>query len=90
MQVLLGLILAVMISLLAYFAGALSVSGAVAAAVLGAVVFGLGGIPWAIVLLAFFISSSGLSRLSGKRKTALNEKYSKSSRRDAAQVLANG
>jgi Raf kinase inhibitor-like YbhB/YbcL family protein/uncharacterized protein (TIGR00297 family) len=90
MQGLLGLILAVMVSLLAYFVGSLSVSGAVAAAVLGAVVFGLGGIPWAILLLAFFISSSGLSRLFSKRKTTLNEKYSKGSRRDAAQVLANG
>jgi len=90
MQVLLGLILAVGVSLPAYFIGALSIGGAVAAAVLGTVVFGLGGIPWAILLLAFFISSSGLSHLSGKRKMALNEKYSKGDQRDAAQVLANG
>jgi len=41
-------------------------------------------------MLAFFFSSSGLSRLFARRKSALNEKFSKGGRRDWAQVLANG
>ncbi|MBE0697434.1 MAG: DUF92 domain-containing protein, partial [Anaerolineaceae bacterium] len=61
-----------------------------AAAMLGTVIFGLGGLGWAILLLAFFISSSVLSRLFRKRKRALDEKFSKGSRRDAGQVAANG
>jgi uncharacterized protein (TIGR00297 family) len=54
------------------------------------VVFGLGGLPGAVLLLAFFISSSVLSRLFGRRKSRLEEKFAKGSRRDAGQVLANG
>ena len=68
----------------------LSQSGAWTAFLLGAVVFGLGGIAWALVLLAFFITSSGLSFLFKKRKSIPDEKYAKGSRRDAYQVLANG
>lgn len=90
LQLLYGVILALAVSLAAYFARALSPSGAAAAAVLGTVVFGLGGLPWAVLLLAFFISSSGLSRLFKRRKAGLDEKFSKGSRRDAGQVLANG
>ena len=90
LQLLLGFNLAIIISVLAYALNALSLYGAVAASVLGFVVFGLGGLDWAIPLLAFFLSSSALSRVAKKRKEGLEEKYSKGSRRDAAQVLANG
>ncbi len=89
-QLLYGVVLALVVSLAAYRARALNPSGAAAAAVLGAVVFGLGGLAWAVLLLAFFISSSGLSRLFKRRKAGLDEKFSKGSRRDAGQVLANG
>jgi uncharacterized protein (TIGR00297 family) len=43
-----------------------------------------------VLLMGFFISSSGLSRLFKKRKAALDEKFSKGSQRDAGQVAANG
>jgi len=85
-----GLGLAVIISLAAYVAGSLSRSGALAAILLGTAVFGLGGLPWAVLLLGFFISSSLLSRLFRRRKQSVEEKFSKGSRRDAAQVAANG
>jgi uncharacterized protein (TIGR00297 family) len=62
----------------------------VAAALTGGIIFGLGGLPWAILLLTFFISSSALSRAFGKRKVGLAEKFSKGSQRDWGQVLANG
>jgi uncharacterized protein (TIGR00297 family) len=90
LQLSLGLLMAVIVSWLAWRAHSLNLSGAAAAAVLGTVVFGIGGLSWAVLLLGFFITSSGLSRVAGKRKEALNEKFSKGSRRDAAQVMANG
>jgi uncharacterized protein (TIGR00297 family) len=90
MQLPIGIFLGILIALLAWRAGALSASGAWAAALTGGLIFGLGGVPWAALLLAFFISSSALSRLFGKRKSALAEKFSKGHRRDWAQVLANG
>jgi uncharacterized protein (TIGR00297 family) len=86
----LGLALGAAVAWLAYKARLLSPSGAVAAAAEGMLIFGLGGIPGAVLLLAFFISSSALSRLIRKRKARLEEKWEKGSRRDAGQVLANG
>ena len=89
-QFLLGLLLALIIAFLAYHAHSLSRSGAYAAILVGTLIFGLGGWQWAVILLTFFISSSALTRLFGKRKAALNEKFGKGGQRDAAQVLANG
>ncbi len=90
LQLGLGCLLALIVALAAYRARSLSRSGAAAAAALGTAVFGLGGLPWAVLLLGFFISSSLLSRAFRGRKNDLNEKFSKGSRRDAWQVLANG
>lgn len=90
MQLLIGLIVAILVSFLAWKTQNLDTSGAVAAAILGTIVFGLGGLPWAVLLLGFFITSSALSKLLGRRKAALNAAFSKGSRRDWAQVLANG
>lgn len=89
-RLLFGALLALVVSLLAWRVKSLSASGAFAASLLGAVVFGLGGLGWAILLLAFFISSSALSRLFRWRKRPLDEKFSKGSQRDAKQVAANG
>ena len=85
-----GLFLGAAVAGLAWRVGALSRSGAVAAAVSGGLIFGLGGLPWAALLLAFFISSSALSRAFARRKAAVAEKFSKGSQRDWGQVLANG
>lgn len=90
MQWLIGFISAVIIAGLAWKAGSLSRSGALAAVVTGGLIFGLGGMPWAILLLTFFISSSVLSRAFSKRKAGLAEKFSKGNQRDWGQVLANG
>ena len=68
----------------------MSRDGAVAAVLVGTIIFGLGGWQWSVLLLAFFISSSALSRLFKDRKRELDEKFSKGSERDAAQVLGNG
>jgi uncharacterized protein (TIGR00297 family) len=85
-----GFFAGIIIGWLAYRLGALSASGAAAAALTGGMIFGSGGMPWAGLLLTFFITSSALSRLSPRRKQAVEEKYAKGSRRDWGQVLANG
>jgi uncharacterized protein (TIGR00297 family) len=90
MQIFLGLFLAIVIAILAFRLKALNRSGAWAAVLTGGLIFGLGGWGWATLLLAFFISSSLLSRLFARRKMNLSEKYSKGNQRDWGQVLANG
>ena len=90
MLLLYGFLLAIIIASLAYRARSLSKSGAFAAIMSGTIIFGLGGLPWAVLLLAFFFTSSALSRAFKKRKQGLSEKYSKGDRRDAGQVFGNG
>lgn len=90
MQLLLGFLLAILISHLAYRARSLTKSGALAATFTGTIIFGIGGWRWAILLLTFFITSSVLSRAFKKNKQDLNEKYSKGNQRDAGQVFGNG
>ena len=85
-----GLGFSVLIAGIAFYLQALSLSGALAAALLGTIVFGLGGYAQTAVLLVFFFSSSLLSVIFKKRKKLVNEKFAKGSRRDASQVLANG
>ncbi|MBV9973198.1 MAG: DUF92 domain-containing protein, partial [Candidatus Eremiobacteraeota bacterium] len=83
--------LAAIIAIVAYRLRALTVSGAIAAAVVGTAIFGSGGWRNAAVLLAFFVSSTILSQL-GKHRTAKESllRIGKSGARDGAQVLANG
>jgi uncharacterized protein (TIGR00297 family) len=74
----------------AYWRRALTLDGALAAAVVGCVVFARGGVPAAGALLAFFTSSSALSRLGERRKQHAPLAQAKGARRDAWQVVANG
>lgn len=90
LQLLFSLTLAALIGWAAYHLGALSRSGAFAAAAVGAMILGLGGWQWAALLLAFFISSSALTRAFRARKSMVEEKFSKGGQRDAGQVLGNG
>ncbi|MCX6025913.1 MAG: DUF92 domain-containing protein [Chloroflexi bacterium] len=87
---LLALGLALIVSLAASRARLLSPGGAAAAVVVGTMVFGGAGLPGAGLLLAFFISSSLLTRVVNPRAVEAADKFSKGGRRDAAQVLANG
>lgn len=90
-QLLLGLALGLAMAVGGYRRRALSRSGAVAAAVVGTIVFGLGGWAWGVLLVGFFVSSSALSLYSPARKEAIaTEKFDKGSRRDWGQVLTNG
>src|SRR3990172_4797681 len=85
-----GAALGVTIAAIAWWLGALSASGAVAAALLGALSV-TAGWSWAILLVAYFATSTALSRFRGgekERRTA--GRLEKGGRRDAVQVLANG
>jgi uncharacterized protein (TIGR00297 family) len=85
-----GFILASLVAWIAYYFHSLSCDGAVSAALVGTLIFGLGGWQWAVLLLAFFISSSALTRLFKDRKRGISEKFSKGGERDAGQVFGNG
>ncbi len=89
-KIYIGLVAGVGIAYLAYRARSLDGGGALAAGVLGTVVFGLGGVGWAVVLLTFFISASALSKVFKSAKSAVGQDFAKGSRRDAGQVVANG
>ncbi|MDP4220153.1 MAG: DUF92 domain-containing protein [Bacteroidota bacterium] len=78
--VLLAFLAALAISGIAFKLGMLSVSGMIAAALTGGVIFAFGGISAAVLLMTFFVSGSLLGRLN----------RSKGERRDWKQVLANG
>jgi len=89
-QLLVGFLLGAFIALLAWRLRSLSASGAWAAALMGGVIFGTGGLPWAVLLLGFFISSSALSKAFKSKRALEIEKFAKGSQRDWQQVFANG
>ncbi|MFN8483409.1 MAG: DUF92 domain-containing protein [Anaerolineae bacterium] len=90
LQFLLGLVLSAAIGLLGYRSGSLSRSGVFGAILTGTLIFGLGGLVWGALLVLFFVSSSLLSHWKEAQKVAAAEKFSKGSRRDIGQALANG
>ncbi len=86
-----GLALSAIIAAAAYYARALDVSGALGAVVTGTSIIAFGGWTWGLLLIAFFVTSSALSRYQAKEKQGLEaEKFDKGSRRDWGQTLANG
>ncbi len=89
-QLSLGFLLAVFIAVAARRARSLSRSGMYAAIIIGTIIFGLGGWPWAVLLLTFFLSSTALTHAFKQRKKEANEKYAKGGERDAGQVFGNG
>ena len=89
-QLILGVAFSIVIAVVAYRREALSSSGAVGAVLVGTTIFGFGGWPWGMLLIAFFVLSSLLSSYKSVVKQGLSEKFAKGSRRDLGQVLANG
>lgn len=85
-----GALLAAAAAFAAYRLGLLTIDGAVGAAAIGAIVFGLGGWEWAILLLLFFGSSSAVTRWRADEKAEAGRVFAKGGRRDLGQVLANG
>ncbi len=89
MQFAIAALVAAIVAFLAARSHALTIGGAIAAFAIGTIVFGIGGWPGALVLFAFFIPSTLLSRVGRTRKRALVD-IGKHGARDAMQVLANG
>lgn len=86
----LAIILSAGISLISYRAKFLTVDGALAQFVLGTILLGLGGWGWTVPMVAFFATSSILSRFWKRRRADAEVYFEKSSCRDAGQVIANG
>lgn len=74
----------------AYWKRSLSLSGLITAVLLGTTMYALGNLAWFGTLIAFFISSSLLSKFKHQHKEAAESGYAKGGRRDAGQVAANG
>jgi uncharacterized protein (TIGR00297 family) len=92
-QLLWGFLAAAVVAVGAWRFRLLAPSGALAALLLGTVVFGTGGIAWSLPLITFFVLSSLLSKGTRgvrRRRAAFDALFEKGSRRDAGQVLANG
>ena len=90
-RLLLGLFFSSIIALVAYRRRSLDRSGAVGAIASGTSIFAMGGWPWGMTLIYFFVSSSLLSHYRKRDKArAAADKFSKGSQRDLGQVAANG
>ena len=81
---------AAVFAFVAYRVRSLDLSGALAGGVFAWMLVALGGAAWAVPSLAFFVASSALSRAGRARKAPAGALADKGSRRDAAQVAANG
>jgi len=85
-----GLVISALIAWLAYRRGALTQSGAAGAILTGTIIFGFGGWDWGLLLIAFFVSSSLLTRYKETAKAQVADQFAKGGPRDLWQALANG
>lgn len=85
-QILIGLLLAFLLTFTAFLINWLTIDGAVSATIFGMIAYGLGGTLGAGLVLAFFISGSILSKDQVSEEGFLEKKF----RRDGKQVWANG
>jgi uncharacterized protein (TIGR00297 family) len=86
-----ALSLNITVAVVAYLRRSVTATGSIAGAAVGLLMYLSGGLFFWSVLMAFFLSSSLLSRATGNgRKAAAEALHEKGSRRDAIQVLANG
>lgn len=89
-RLLLGLALSAFIGYAGYRREALTRSGWLGAMIAGTSIFGFGGLDWGLLLIAFFASSSLLTRYKESAKTEVVESFAKGGPRDLGQALANG
>lgn len=85
-----GFTLSTIISLAAYKKNSLSESGAIAATLMGGLMYFFGGFVATALLIGFFISSSLLTVLNKNKKKDVLKLNEKGGRRDVFQVFANG
>lgn len=90
-RILIGFVLSILIGAAAYWRGSLTRSGWVGAIITGTLTFGFGGFAWGVVLVAFFVSSSALSKFRhAQKERVVGQAFEKGGRRDLWQALANG
>jgi uncharacterized protein (TIGR00297 family) len=89
-QLLLGFVISALIGALAYLRLSLTAGGVAGAVIVGTLTFGLGGLSWALVMVAFFVSSSLLTHYRAAQKRRASAEFAKGGRRDFVQVAANG
>lgn len=89
-DILIGFVFSFMIAFAGYKKRALSLSGAISAVILGTSLYYFGGMLFSVILVAFFISSSVLTRFNKEFKKTLEDVNEKGGRRDYIQVIANG
>lgn len=85
-----GLGCSVIVAGAAFAKRSLSLSGALAAVIVGTLLYAAGNAAWFGTLLVFFITSTLLSKWKHRQKASVEANYAKSGRRDAGQVMANG
>jgi uncharacterized protein (TIGR00297 family) len=90
LQLISGTALSGLVSVSAYRFKLLTLDGAISAFLLGSIIFGTGGVSFAIPLLFFFFSSSLLSKYRKEEKVKYKTIFEKTGARDKNQVLANG
>lgn len=85
-----SIVVAALVAISAFAARLLTLSGAIAATLVGAAAM-LAGAKWVVMLLFFFVGSNFLSRWRHREREALvGSVVEKGDRRDAWQVIANG
>jgi uncharacterized protein (TIGR00297 family) len=90
LRIVIGLLSSTIIALFSHRRSVLSTSGAWAAILVGTITFGFGGWTWGLLLIAFFVLSTALSRYRQADKKGVAERFAKGTQRDMGQVLANG
>ena len=85
-----GMIAGGVLALISCWLRLLTWSGALAGFALSVPLLGFGGYMWAMPMITFFVLSSLLSKAGRSIKKNCDLTFEKGSRRDAAQVLANG
>ncbi len=90
LQMMIGFLIAFILAYGSYKFNALSRSGAMGMIIVGTIVFGLGGLIFAVPLIFFFISSSLISLIITPSKRQAMITFDKTGPRDIWQVLANG
>src|SRR3990172_5085334 len=90
LNLVLGVVLALIISVVSYKFKLLNLSGAIATFFLAWIIFSFGQVKWTIPILTFFILSSLLSKFRKKINPKVDSYFPKSNERDQVQVLANG
>jgi uncharacterized protein (TIGR00297 family) len=90
LQLLAGFAISLAMAFISYRFKAISFSGSIGMIIIGTIIFGLGGLAYAIPLIFFFISSSILTAIKTKGKSDALIAAGKTGPRDIWQVMANG